>query len=73
MSRYTKKHHGKKHKTRKNKTTRKYRGGGLIQSGTMLYYRNFINVLEDRLVKHCDDYDWVQDQRVKYYFSKKII
>lgn len=65
--------HTKKHREKKRKTTssRKSRGGRMIQSMTMLYYRNYIDVLEKRLVDKCNDYDWVQEQRGKYYFSKK--
>jgi hypothetical protein len=68
MSRYTKKHHEKK---RKSNISRKSRGGGMAQSMTMLYYKKYINVLESRLVTQCNDYDWVQEQRANYYFSKK--
>lgn len=68
MSRYTKKHHQTKRKT---KLSRKSRGGGIVQSGTMMYYKNYINVLESRLVNQCNDYDWVQEQRGKHFFSKK--
>ena len=70
MPRYTKKHYEKK---RKNTITRKSRGGGIFQSATMMYYKNYTNVLERRLVKQYNDYDWVQTQRGKYYFSKKDI
>ena len=68
MSRYTKKHHEKKRKTSRS---RKSRGGGMVQSMTMLYYRKYIDVLESRLVNQCNDYDWVQEQRANHYFSKK--
>jgi len=43
----------------------------MVQSATMLYLRNYIDVLEKRLVTQYNDYDWVQKQRVNYYFSKK--
>jgi len=65
MSRYTKK--------RKTTLSRKSRGGGMIQAGTMLYYKKYITVLESRLVNQCNDYDWVQEQRGNHYFSKKDI
>jgi|AntAceMinimDraft_13_1070369.scaffolds.fasta_scaffold25930_2 hypothetical protein len=68
MYRYTKKHHEKKSKS---KMSRKFRGGRLIQSMTMLYYKKYIDVLESRLVNQCNDYDWVQEKRKKYYFSEK--
>lgn len=68
MYRSTKKHREKK---RKPTSSRKSRGGGMVQSMTMLYYRKYIDVLESRLVNQCNDYDWVQNQRAKHYFSKK--
>jgi|TARA_B110000093_G_scaffold139651_1_gene150014 hypothetical protein len=68
MSRYTKKYHEKK---RKNNISRKSRGGGMFQSAAMWHVRNYVDVLEKRLVTQYNDYDWVQKQRVDYYFLKK--
>jgi hypothetical protein len=50
---------GKSHK----KNTRK-RGGGILGSIVGLRNIKYINILEKRLVNKCNDYDWVQEQRV---------
>lgn len=53
---------GKRGKSQKN-VTRK-RGGGLLGSIVGLRNIKYINILEKRLVDKCNDYDWVQEQRV---------
>ena len=43
----------------------------MFQSAAMWHVRNYVDVLEKRLVTQYNDYDWVQKQRVDYYFLKK--
>lgn len=59
-------------KTRGNKRTRKHkRGGGLLESIVGLRNIKYINLLENRLVNKCGDYEWVQQQRVSSMRMKR--
>tara|TARA_B100000900_G_C20370123_1_gene630036 strand:+ start:181 stop:441 length:261 start_codon:yes stop_codon:yes gene_type:complete len=55
---------GRGSKKTKAATRRKNRGGGLLESVVGLRNVKYINLLEKRLVNNCDDYEWVQEQRV---------
>ena len=59
-------------KTRGIKRTRKHkRGGGLLGSIVGLRNIKYINLLENRLVNKCGDYEWVQQQRVSSMRMKR--
>ena len=51
--------------------TRKRLGGGLLDSIVGLRNINYIKLLEKRLVTKCNDYEWVQQQRVASMRMKK--
>ena len=69
----TRKVKGKQEKKRRvNRRTRKGKhGGGLLDSIVGLRNIKYINLLENRLVNKCNDYEWVQQQRVSSMRMKR--
>jgi hypothetical protein len=58
-------------KTRGKRTRKRKRGGGLLGSIVGLRNIKYINLLENRLVNKCGDYEWVQQQRVSSMRMKR--